>query len=309
MGRRVGGGTDMSTLLLGNRADWREYLAKRSEVPVPKKKHFWKRRDQPAQALERPTPFDVSLAELPLNEDTIKSDDIDFILPCCIPEYALLNDCLFAQDKCVFPDVALANSLDDKMAFNRLMVDLGYSDCIPKVGSPGDLQFPMIKKRRIDEYGIHTRIIKNSSELETCEQADHYFQEYVRGNEEYATHAICVAGSLLYVASYMYVFETDTYSKSASVQPSSVRNLGGYIPSELTNILSDLRYTGCACFNFKLRGTLPLIFELNPRVGSSFLRDANAYFGAYMKAVETNNRQRHGPSRRSYDASHAAAVY
>jgi hypothetical protein len=281
----------MRTMLLGNRGDWRENLSRKR-----------------AEAAQRAVPTDLAFlafSELPLTEETIKSGDIDFILPLIISEYGVLNDCSSAQDKCVVPDVALAASLDDKMAFNGMMLDLGYSDCIPKVGSPSDLQFPMIKKRRIDEYGMHTRIIRTSSEVGCCEDADYYYQEYVPGNEEYVTHAICVEGSILYAASYAYVFETDTYSKSAAAQPSFTRNLGGYIPAELTNILSDLRYTGCACFNFKLRGALPMIFELNPRAGASFMRDAEAYIGAYMKAVETNNRRRRERSHRSYDTRQA----
>jgi hypothetical protein len=299
----------MRTLLLGNRGDWRDLLSKRYEpieAPVPKKKHFWKRqRHEPLPPVPCAVPLDVAFAELPLTKETIESDTVDYILPFHISEYALLHDSLSAHDKCLYPDVALANSLDDKVAFNRLTAELGYAECIPRVGLPRDLQFPMIKKRRIDEFGTHTRIIRNASELEPCENTDYYFQEFIRGNEEYATHAICVGGSLLYATSYAYVFDTDTYSKSASAQPSSVRNLGGYIPSELTNILSDLRYTGCACFNFKLKGALPLIFEMNPRIGASFMRDADAYLGAYMKAVETNNRLRRERSHRSYDARQA----
>jgi len=47
-----------------------------------------------------------------------------------------------------------------------------------------------------------------------------------------------------------------------------------------------MRYTGCACFNYKLIEGTPAIFEINPRVGGSFSRVADDYLSGYLAAIE-----------------------
>ncbi|MFT3733285.1 MAG: hypothetical protein QM780_18015 [Hyphomicrobium sp.] len=289
----------MPRILLGNRGDWREVLGRpppppcAEEPPPQKPKHFWKRRRPPPPVAMAPRQTaavqEFEYSEFPLCPDSIKHPDIDFILPFLVCEYDLLSQCPEARRKCIYPDSKTANNLDDKGRFNALMIELGYEDCIPRVGAPRDLEFPIVCKKRIDECGLHTRVISHPSELDHLDDPDFYFQEYVPGVEEYVTHVICLHGVITYLVSYKYYFGMDVYSKSPELNPRSVEDLGGFIPSELTKIILDLSYTGCACFNYKLRDGRPAIFELNPRVGASFMRESAKYLGAYMKAVEDHN--------------------
>ncbi|WP_409562282.1 hypothetical protein [Hyphomicrobium sp. MC8b] len=289
----------MPTILLGGRRDWREILttkhARLTAPPPKKKKHFWKR----ARTVAAPEPIGtrpkITFLEKEFSRDTVRESEFDFILPFSMEDYAILRDCPQVRHKCIFPEEHIAKAIDDKIVFNALMMECGYANCIPRVGSPSELELPFIQKRRVDEYGIHTRIITKRSETDRIHDPDFYFQEYVPGAEEYATHAICVAGRLVYVKTYKYLFNSDTYTKSAQNHPFCVEDLGGYIPSELASIFADLSYTGCACFNFKLKDETPMIFELNPRVGASFARNYEPYLWAYMRAVQDNNRRAANP--------------
>ncbi|RUO98811.1 MAG: hypothetical protein EKK30_09710 [Hyphomicrobium sp.] len=179
--------------------------------------------------------------------------------------------------------------LDDKKLFSEPLIGLGFSGLVPRVGAPQELRFPIVRKKRVDEYGLSVSVYADASQLPENSGDDFFYQEYVRGSDEYATHAICVDGKVVYSSTYKYLFGADTHVKSFASFPDTTLDLGGYLMPELSDILAEIRYTGCACFNYKLRDGVPMIFELNPRVGGSFTRAAEAYLNAYMQAVRLNN--------------------
>ncbi len=295
----------MPVILLGNKLDWREALRRHFGPPslVQKERRFFWGKKQRCQETEKRkqaiTRIEVAFSELALDSYGVQSSAIDFILPFLISEYELLTEFPEVQRKYLCPNIGLAAELDDKQRFNALLVDLGFSDCLPRVGDPRDLRFPVIRKKRIDEYGMNSRVISDADELvleESCN--DFYFQEYVHGRDEYATHAICVRGSVIFSNTYKYLFDTDGHVKSKNSKPRSTLKMGGFMPIELSEILSEIEYTGCGCFNYKLRDGVPMIFELNPRVGASFAYDPDEYLAAYMRAVELNNRRSSGASKK-----------
>ena len=133
--------------------------------------------------------------------------------------------------------------------------------------------------------------LPNQSEIEDAgidAKEGFFFQDYVSGHEEFATHSISIGGKLVFAATNMHLYDEAFYVKGRHT-PIGIFNVGNVVPREIEGILSLMGYTGCACFNYKMDERRPLIFEMNPRVGASFYRVANQYLAGYVRAINLMN--------------------
>ena len=228
------------------------------------------------------------IVDAELNAETIELTDIDAVLPFDIKEYELIRKSRHARKKSVVPtpmNVVLAN---DKLRFNRWLASTEFVSCLPKLIERIPT-FPLTRKKRIDFWGLNTSILRSLDELTASnidlEDSDYFLQEYVYGKEEFSTHTISVGGSIVYCSTNKHIYGRTFYVKGQE-QPIGVDDLGGLIPPEIEGILKLMNYTGCACFNYKMVSGIPAVFEMNPRVGGSFLRVTNDYIEGYLEAVE-----------------------
>jgi hypothetical protein len=254
------------TILFGNRAEWRPLAL---------------------SALDK-TDFDI--LDLELNAKTIELPEIDVILPFEICEYDVLRSSMVASRKSLAPDVAHVHLANDKQIFNEWLQSTPFASCIPLV-SAKPVRFPVIRKKAIDEFGASSVIFHKRSEIEDAgidAKEGFFFQDYVPGQREFTTHSISVLGKLVFVATNMHIYKEAFYVKGRHT-PLGIFDLGDGAPKEIEGILRLLNYTGCACFNYKMDGNRPLIFEMNPRVGASFYRVANRYLAGYARAIHLMN--------------------
>jgi hypothetical protein len=186
--------------------------------------------------------------------------------------------------------VALA---DDKLTFNNWLIDTGFGYCVPKMLNSTNLTFPLIRKKRIDEWGLHSRIFLCEEELRCVDINDlsYFMQECISDREEYVTHLICISGVITYAVTLVNLHHGPLYIKGAGEQPIKVKNIGGFVPPELSAILKIMDYSGCACFNYKVIDGALFIFELNPRVGGSFTRVTDQYLEAYFESVRWSQKR------------------
>ena len=177
---------------------------------------------------------------------------------------------------------------DDKIQRDGFLRFNGFDEFAPKIYN-GSITYPFIYKKRQDEWGAHSRIIKSAEEkakFESVIMPDAYFkQEYARGYVEYVTHMLVPKGRPRYVLTYEHGFDSEYFIKGKWDNFISHREVDTPCPDVLTSILETLNYTGTCCFNYKYADSVPKIFEMNPRYGATLTFEINAYLDAYMDAL------------------------
>jgi carbamoylphosphate synthase large subunit len=178
---------------------------------------------------------------------------------------------------------------DDKSAFNAFLLDHGYGRFLPRPAEPDEI--PFVVKRRRDTGGQHTRLIGDSDERlnwqHLYDDPDYFCQEFVPGDTEYTTHLIYLDG-IRYSCTIRFDMNRQHYIRGARMQP--YRNVQiSIVDSEFDSIFDDilasLGFEGICCFNYKIIGGQPVIFELNPRFGGSLPRDIDNFLIAMMKTL------------------------
>ncbi len=178
---------------------------------------------------------------------------------------------------------------DDKAAFNRFLQSHGYDRLLPR---PTDLDnMPFVVKRRRDSGGRHTHLIDSEIARQRWQHLfddpQFFCQQYVPGDTEYTTHLIYHQG-IQYSCTIRFNMNRRNYIRGARMQPFrrvQMSIVDSEFDSTFGDILACLGFQGIGCFNYKILGGEPVIFELNPRFGGSLSRDINNFLAAMCKTV------------------------
>jgi SAM-dependent methyltransferase len=231
--------------------------------------------------------------------DALELPEIDLILPFELWEYEFIRASPIASQKSLIPRPSAVALADDKLKFNTWLIRSGLGKSVPALFTKHP-RLPFIRKTRTGEGGEDARIFINSEDLAAFDgdihDPDYLLQECVSGFDEFVTHIVAIDGMITYAATLRNTYDTPLYIKGPE-RPNRVENIGGFVPQELTTILRRLKYTGCACFNYKIVGGTAMILELNPRVGGSFVRVANQYIHAYADGIQWSRKNRTTASR------------
>src|SRR5580693_145225 len=104
--------------------------------------------------------------------------------------------------KCWYPTKAMVELCDDKLALNKTMISRGFGGHVPEILDPGTRVFPYIVKRRNDENGAASFVIRSAEDEDAHQEYlasnDYFCQEYIPGDHEYAIHMLLVRGELIY---------------------------------------------------------------------------------------------------------------
>lgn len=224
--------------------------------------------------------FDLTFVDLQQCEDLRR---YDVVVPLTCPEIAHLS--AHHPDLCpgkiLAPSVELLRLTDDKPQFNDFLRSHGYGENLP---GPA-VAPPYLLKKRIDSWGMHTRIIHDEGPV--AFDPDCYFtQELVPGSIEYVTHILAKRGTIAFHQSFAYTFAQDRYVKSMACSPQAThRTHTEHLPL-FQSIVADLAFTGFCCFNFKVVNGVVKIFELNPRMGASLVDAIRPAMHAYIACLE-----------------------
>jgi hypothetical protein len=179
------------------------------------------------------------------------------------------------------PEKTVALLCDDKLRFNRRVEEIGHGNLIPKVGLP--LKFPFILKKRISAASTDTFRINNEQEKSSFEQqidsTDFYCQLMVPGKTEYAAHLLIKNNKIIFDLTMKYTFEHD-YSVKAK-HPSKTTIVQSRHIQLFEKLLNDISFSGLCCLNYKEIRGVPMILEINPRLGGSLC----AYFPGVLSAA------------------------
>lgn len=208
----------------------------------------------------------------------------DLIVPQTIQDLktCIDNRSLIHEQALPIPSAESLAICDDKMSFNRFMIDHGFGAYIPNTQRP--LKFPYILKKSVDEYGQSTFIIDNEMDEQRhahdLNNSGFYSQELVSGKHEYATHIVFKDGKITANLNIRYTFSEASFVKGK--QKYLCRQVCLTKHQELfAEILTKLGFEGICCFNYKEKDGKPMIFEINPRFGGS-LTD---YFFSFVRKI------------------------
>ncbi|MDQ6968286.1 MAG: hypothetical protein Q9M14_06345 [Mariprofundaceae bacterium] len=226
------------------------------------------------------------------NFQQVDLDGFEILIPMAINDIAFMHDkhLELQGKKCFIPPLQTLNLCNDKMQFNRFMVEHGYGRMIPTVSN--QLSFPYILKKRIDENGIQSRIIESTKDEQFFKEfisSDEYFrQAYVAGQDEFTTHILMVDGRIVFHKTLVFSFEQALFIKGVGYRPSKKPNPCACADIDLfAEILNALNYEGLCCFNYKLVAGKMQIFELNPRYGCSLTYFLPAMMKVYCEILGT----------------------
>lgn len=230
--------------------------------------------------------FEASFAPF----DAVDPQAFDLIVPLRLdqlPAARAASARLFdGRRRAVLPSAEQVARIDDKLAFNRWLIDAGFGDLVPRLLPDPPDRYPYLRKARHGTFGQGIRIVQGP-ESEDRPDPDSFCQEIVEGRYEYVLHLLRVDGRIRYRLCYRYDM----------VAPVSIRGHGqeaaatepadpGPALAPCTAILDALDYEGTCCFNYKLVDGGMRVIELNPRFGGSLVGEVSAYVAAHLAALD-----------------------
>lgn len=221
----------------------------------------------------------------------------DLFVPLCLEDYrALAAMSSAARPPCLAPAPATVALCDDKLAFNHFLIAEGFGAHVPAILPAPPPHFPVLLKAGRGEWGVGVTAINDQAAYDAAADrlaSGHAFlQADVPGRTEYAIHALAQDGRLLWHGLMHYEMppapdgtapERLAYVKGRDCRPRASRFTQACPHLDVfAAILARLRYTGTACIDFKLTDSGPMIFELNPRPGSSLMAHVTDWLDAQM---------------------------
>lgn len=186
-------------------------------------------------------------------------------------------------------DSQMINICNHKTHFVDFMIENGFKRYVPE--KYDKMQYPCILKKNVSLWGAGCHILESKYDIPANIEIDDYLcQELILGKVEYTTHILAHNGKSIKCQTYQFTFNEDHHVKGFSNTPANKKIIQYYHPI-FERILTKLNYNGFCCFNFKLRGYSPKIFELNPRIGTSlsFNRtEFDKFVDKYINLVETD---------------------
>ena len=247
-------------------------------------KEGWARR---IQETVDPAKFRVAFQEF--GDPDVALDDFDCVVPLRLQDYRPLRTRpINGRANFLIPGEPVVALTDDKSRMNEFLLTNGFEEFVPEIYGE-QVAYPFIYKKRRDEWGAYSRIIRSPEEKRDLEkiitQDDYFKQEYVCGNIEYVTHILAMEGRLRYVLTYEHTFDSEYFIKGKWANYRSWRKIDTPFIEVFVSILENLNFTGTCCFNFKLANGVPKIFEMNSRYGATLTLEVNAYLDAYLDAL------------------------
>jgi carbamoylphosphate synthase large subunit len=219
-------------------------------------------------------------------------DGFDFVVPLTLADRSALdqrgNDGLV---RAIIPAVEAVRLCHDKLAFNRVMMASGFGDYIPELIESDSASPPFILKRREDEFGFNSEVIRTEEDYtkakERIESKDYFKQTYIGGEIEHATHILLRNGEVAYQKTVRYEMKSGDYVKG---HLTSHNEVSWHDSTPSVNIFAGMLRAagfnnGTCCIDYKIVGDTPKVFEINPRFGGSLPYDINRYLAAYEGAL------------------------
>jgi len=168
----------------------------------------------------------------------------------------------------------ITNAFANKLSFHSFMTYNGFFGYIPK--KYDTIVYPCIIKHKFSVYGKDTHILNSPDNLpKDIDLNDYIINELIPGKSEYVTHIFAKNGKILLESTNKYTFDIPLYIKGVQTRPSLKEKIkiDNNIRCVFERIVEKSDYSGMMCIDYKIVDNLPIIFEINPRLGGSLRGD------------------------------------
>lgn len=209
--------------------------------------------------------------------DTEDIDDFDLVVPLTLEaaKYLSRNKESIKDNPIPIPTLESLLLCDDKPRFNRTLIEKGFGDLIPQMGSTKN--YPYILKKSAAVWGGKSSfIIRNEQDeqlyAELLKHPDYFCQALIKGQREYATHIVFKNQKIVCALNIEYFFDSETPIKG---KDDDLQIYLKIVPCRhldlFSSILSHIGYEGLCCINYKIYNGQLYLLEINPRFGGSLM--------------------------------------
>jgi len=232
---------------------------------------------------------------------TANINNLDLVIPCSIEEISYFARNLSSNSSNIIccKDINTVNLLNNKLEFILWMKQNNLSSNIPelyysqvdnsKFYYKEEFTYPCISKSIIGLASENSYFIYSEKDINYNNSSNFIIQKYIEHPEEYAGHFYVKNGVIIY--SKIFKTTNRTISRIYMVKGAIRDYACVIIDSKHTelfkNIFEKLDYNGFACIDFRIKDDIVYIFEINPRLGGSIVR--NSLFFKEMIDVVVEN--------------------
>jgi hypothetical protein len=230
-------------------------------------------------------------------EQNMDIKSLDAVAPLSLEDYLLLRDVDGIETKAILPSVACVDLCDDKGGLDTSLSELGFAHFSPGIQDVRSVRYPYVCKARRSFNGNGTVVIRSAAdELKYWDflgGRECIRQRYIAGNIEFCAHFLVCRGSVFYQRTVRYEMPEGVLVKGEAGAPRRARFLTTRDPfaDDFVRLLSAMQYEGSVCIDYKVEDATPIIMEINPRVGSSLLRDIDGWTDALLEALGRKKRR------------------
>jgi carbamoylphosphate synthase large subunit len=185
----------------------------------------------------------------------------------------------------------IIETLNHKSNFANYLKNINLDIYIPTIYDQKTLDknsFPIIIKDNVNLAGIGTKVFKNYEEYISYfynkNLNDKIIQKYILSEKEYSGHYLCKNGKII----HSVIFEQKT--KQYEIKRGALTNYT--VSSKLKDIhvfeqiLEKTNYNGFCCFDYvyEIDTDNLKIFEMNPRIGGTLIKNRKYFFEFIEKA-------------------------
>ncbi|HVO91225.1 MAG TPA: ATP-grasp domain-containing protein [Terriglobales bacterium] len=234
----------------------------------------------------------------------LNSTDIsryDCVVPLTLSDYeALRSHDNFNGTKFWLPDAETVETCHDKLSLNHALLEGEFAEIVPALRTSRSNEFPYILKKRQDEWGCNSFVVRNSDDERAMaaliESPDYFCQTYIFGSEEYALHVLFINNEVAYAQTVKYEMGSSSYVKGKRLSPVQTTYLSeNYHLARFHRVLAALGFNGTCCINYKMDNGLPMLLEINPRIGASLTSCINEYLESYLLSLGLHRKADNSP--------------
>lgn len=200
--------------------------------------------------------------------DDTKGCEYDFAVPIKMSSFERYNREGVDESRLISPSKDVFELLNNKESFYSHFSNTKLKKYLPRDGATS---FPLIAKPKVGANSEGCELVRTAKELRDKELDNNerfIFEEFIVGNSEYACHAVVDCGKILDHLTIEYVYSSEHPIKGEDLSSRNVVK-EKYL-FVLEQFLKEISYSGICCFNYKVRDGVPVVFEINPRIGGSF---------------------------------------
>ena len=208
----------------------------------------------------------------------------DLVVPLRVEEIATARGAnADGRRRACVPDAATVALCDDKLAFNRRLIALGFGELVPALLPDPPGEWPFVRKARFGDFGQGVALV--TSPGDDVAVPDSFCQRAVPGEAEDVLHVLRLDGTTRFAVSYRYTMAQALSVRGAADRPLETRPVDAAPGLEHCEpMLAALDFEGLGCFNYKWVDERPMIIELNPRFGGSLVGEVTATLDAMLAA-------------------------